>query len=396
MSIVPRSECRVQNREDNPTSAPALIGMKYDVILFGATGFTGRQTVDYFTRHAPQGLEWAIAGRSRARLEALRAPVEAIVAYSGDQASIDAMVSRARVVVSTAGPFARYGTPVVDACVRYHTHYTDITGETAWVHELVSRYHDQAAANRVRIVPCCGFDSIPSDLGAYLLARHRQAAMVRGYFQFGGGGLNGGTIASVANLVESGGARNVASRGDFPLPHFDELIGTWVGPFFMAPTNRWVVRRSATLFAAWGEPYPEGFTYREFLKYSPPLAAPKAIAGSTAIALAGAVMSVPPLFRAARTLLPKPGEGPSEAKMDEGWFSSDFVGRTIAGERVRAIVKSRGDAGNRSTVKMLCESALCLALGETTDHGGILTPATAFGDRLVSRLRAANMTIGEV
>jgi short subunit dehydrogenase-like uncharacterized protein len=366
---------------------------RYDVVLFGATGFTGRQTVKYFAKNAPAGLSWAIAGRDRAKLEALRARADVLVADSADQPSIDAMVAQTRVVLSTAGPFAKYGTPVVDACVRHRTHYVDITGETLWVQQLVTRYHDDAARDGVRIVPCCGFDSIPSDLGAFLLARHQRASLVRGYFQFGGGGLNGGTIASVANLVASKDARKVASGADFAVPHFDELIGTWVGPFFMAPTNRWVVRRSAALFDAWGEPYPAGFNYREFLKYTPPLAAPKAIGASAALGLAGLVLSVPPLFRAILPMLPQPGEGPSETAMDQGWFSCDVVGRTATGERVRALIKSRGDAGNRSTVKMLCESALCLALGESTNRGGILTPATAFGDYLVNRLRAAGMTL---
>jgi short subunit dehydrogenase-like uncharacterized protein len=263
------------------------------------------------------------------------------------------------------------------------------------VRQLVEKYHDAAAAERTRIVPCCGFDSVPSDIGAFLLARHRRAPIVRGYFRFGGGGLNGGTIASVADIVESSSARRLTQRDDFLPPHFDEFIGTWVGPFFMAPTNRWVVRRSAAIFATWGEPYPEGFTYHEFLKYAPPLAAAKAVGGSAAIALAGVVISVPPLFRAVRTMLPKPGSGPSEEQMNAGWFSCDVVGKTEAGDRVRAQIKSRGDAGNRSTVKMLCESAFCLALKECTDRGGILTPATAFGDHLVMRLRAAGMTVGE-
>jgi short subunit dehydrogenase-like uncharacterized protein len=365
----------------------------YDVVLFGASGFTGRQTVAYFAQHAPARLRWAVAGRSREKLQALDAPVDVLIADSGNQASVDAVVSRTRVVLNTAGPFARYGTPVVDACVRFGTHYADITGEAFWVQQLIAQYHDRAAAGRVRIVPCCGFDSVPSDLGAFLLARHHGASMVRGYFQLGGGGLNGGTIASVANIVASSHARDVTRADDFAVPHFDELIGTWVGPFFMAPINTWVVRRSASVFEGWGEPYPEGFAYREFLKYTPPLAAAKAIAASTAIGLAGVVLRIPPLFRASLPLLPKPGTGPSEKKMDAGWFSCDVVGRTTNGERVRALIKNQGDAGNRSTVKMLCESAFCLALAESTDRGGILTPATAFGDHLVKRLRAAGMTL---
>jgi short subunit dehydrogenase-like uncharacterized protein len=129
------------------------------------------------------------------------------------------------------------------------------------------------------------------------------------------------------------------------------------------------------------------------MKFTPPLAAAKAVGAGAAMALAGVVLRVPPLFRALQPLLPKPGSGPSEDRMDEGWFTCDLVGRTASGERVRVLIKNRGDAGNRSTVKMLCESALCLALGESTDRGGILTPATAFGDYLAQRLRGAGMTL---
>jgi short subunit dehydrogenase-like uncharacterized protein len=161
----------------------------------------------------------------------------------------------------------------------------------------------------------------------------------------------------------------------------------------MAPINSWVVRRSAAVFDAWGEPYPEGFTYHEFLRFTAPLAPAKAIAATAATGLAGVVLRIPPLFRALARLLPQPGTGPAETKMDEGWFSCEVVGRTATGERVRALIKNRGDAGNRSTVKMVCESALCLALAQSTDRGGVLTPATAFGDHLVARLRAAGMTL---
>src|SRR5437762_2725514 len=145
----------------------------YDVVLYGASGFTGRQTIEYFAKHAPQGIRWAIAGRNRQKLETVRtqigAPARAedvLVADSRDQVAVDAVVGRTRILLSTAGPFALYGTPVVDACVRSGVHYVDITGETRWVRELIARYHERASADGTRIIPCCGFDSVPSDLGA--------------------------------------------------------------------------------------------------------------------------------------------------------------------------------------------------------------------------------------
>jgi short subunit dehydrogenase-like uncharacterized protein len=364
----------------------------YDIVVFGASGFTGRQAVAYLRHHAPAGLRWAVAGRNRPRLDAL-GHTDVLLADSSDHAAVSAMASQARVLVNTAGPFARYGDPVVDACVRHGTHYVDITGETFWVATVVQRHHRHAAEQGVRIVPCCGFDSVPSDLGAFLLARHDWAREIRGYFQLGGGGLNGGTIASVSNMVTSARARDATRSGALSAPRVDDWVRTWVGPFFMAPTNTWVVARSAAIFAEWREPYPEGFTYREFLKYDVPFAAIKCVTASAAIAAFGAVLHMPPLFRVVERWLPQPGEGPSAEQMDRGWFSCQLVGRSDRGDRSQALIKNQGDAGNRSTVKMLCESALCLALGQCTTRGGVLTPATAFGDRLAARLRQAGMTI---
>jgi short subunit dehydrogenase-like uncharacterized protein len=365
----------------------------FDIVIFGASGFTGRQAAAYLAQHAPPGLRWAIAGRDRRRLEALRLTADILVADSTDYASIDAMAAQARIVVSTAGPFARYGTPVVDACVQRRAHYVDITGETSWIDTLIPRHHLRAAEQGVRIVPCCGFDSVPSDLSAFLLATRHGAVIVRAYFQLRGGGLNGGTVASVSHMVTTREAGRVARPGVFASPQFDDRIGAWVGPFFMAPTNTWVVRRSAALFSEWGRPYPAGFSYREFLKFDAPMASVKAFAATAAMAAFGLTLRVPVAFRALERFLPTPGTGPSETEMQNGWFSCEAVGDTSDGRRVRTLIANQGDAGNRSTVKMLCECALCLARGECTDRGGILTPATAFGDHLPPRLEEAGMTM---
>lgn len=300
-------------------------------------------------------------------------------------------MSTTRVVLNTAGPFALYGTPVVDACVRFGTHYVDITGETHWARELVATYHLRAAAAGIRIIPFCGFDSAPSDLGAFLLARDG-ATTVRGYFQIHGGGFNGGTIAT-ALTVASSGRGSLAGAASPITPRFDEEIGTWTGPFFMAPINTWVVRRSAKLFEEWGAPYPAGFSYEEYLKFDPPFASIKAVASTAALAVVGGAIAWSPTRRLLAPLLPKPGEGPSEQKMNDGWFSCDFIGRTSSGSRVRGLVKSEGDAGNRSTVRMLCEAALAIATNDDLlpQRGGVLTPATGLGHALVERLRATGM-----
>lgn len=397
----------------------------YDVVLYGASGFTGKQTVEYFAKHAPN-LRWAIAGRNRAKLEAVKTEVggaankaDVLVADSQDQTAIDAMVARTRVLLTTAGPFALYGTKIVDACVRHRTHYVDITGETVWVKQLIDRYHEQAAADGTRIVPFCGFDSIPSDLGTFLVARFMQREIgadcqqVKAYFQMAGG-VNGGTLATAFNMAESGQtaqARNpflLNPPGDHSIheqrqnqdptaPQYDADIASWVGPFIMGSINTRVVRRSQALFAQWQEGYGTDFTYQEYAKFSGPLGWLPAMGVTTGAALFEFTLQTPlrPLLK---SMLPAPGQGPSEKTMNEGWFRCELYGRTKDGRKIRGQISDKGDPGNRATVKFLCESALCLAsqqeaLPGGATRGGILTPATALGDVLVQRLRQAGMTL---
>src|ERR1700722_16508845 len=183
----------------------------FDIILYGATGFTGRQTVAYFKQHAPSNLKWAIAGRNKLRLDALNANVPILTADACDQQAIDAVVARTSVLLNTAGPFAIYGTGFVDACVRFNTHYADITGETHWVRMLIDRYHEKAQAGGTRIVPCCGFDSVPSDLGAMLIANALgpDTREVKAFFKLRGG-LNGGTLASRLHMYEPNSHKTMA------------------------------------------------------------------------------------------------------------------------------------------------------------------------------------------
>ena len=397
----------------------------YDVVLYGASGFVGKQTVQYFARHASrEQVRWAIAGRNRQKLEAIRtqvgAAVDVLVADSQNQPEIDAIVSQTRVLLTTAGPFALYGNALVDACVRFRTHYVDITGETPWVKTLIDRYHTQAAADGTRIIPCCGFDSIPSDLGTYLVVRHLQRELgaackqVNAYFQ-AYGGFNGGTLASAFNLYDSSGAAQlddpfllnpptphsqaeVDRNRDPQTPSFDSDLNTWVAPFFMGAVNTRIVRRSCTLYEKWQEPYGPDFTYQEYLKFDEPLAWLKTMGVTVGLALFMGALQQPQLRSLLQPLLPQPGSGPSEQTMNEGWFSCELVGTAVDGRKVRGLIRDQGDPGNRATVKFVCESALSLAL--QTDElpggsarGGILTPATGLGDVLAERLRCAGMTV---
>jgi short subunit dehydrogenase-like uncharacterized protein len=400
---------------------------QYDVVLYGASGFTGRQTVQYFARNAGPSVRWAIAGRNRQALEAARAQAgdnakaaDILIADAQDQPAIDAIVSQTRILLTTAGPFSLYSTKIVDACVRYKTHYVDITGETFWVREMIDRYHDRAAADGTRIIPCCGFDSIPSDLGTYLVARHIQSKMradcreVKSFYQMRGG-LNGGTFASVSNAQASG--QSARMREPFllnpPKEHpteelklnrdprqarFDSDIGAWSTPFIMGVANTRIVRRSAGLFELWREPYGREFRYQEYQKITGAMAGAKAYGMLGVLGLLQATLQSSFGRRQLKALAPKPGQGPSQQTMDNGFFRCDLVGIAADGRKAYGRVSDKGDPGNRATVKFLCESALCLALNAEQlpggqQRGGVLTPATGLGDVLVERLRKAGMRL---
>ena len=400
----------------------------YDAILYGATGFVGKQTVEYFAKYTSASeIRWAIAGRDRQKLEAVKTQAGAganfagiLVADSQDQSAVDEMVAQTHVLLNTAGPFALYGTPIVDACVRFRTHYVDITGETPWVKTLIARYHEQAAAEGTRIVPFCGFDSVPSDLGTYLVVRYIQQELhtfcteVKAYFQ-AFGGFNGGTMASAFNLHESGqwnevsdpfllnppgtySQREIQGNPDPEYPHYNPDLKTWIAPFFMGPINTRVVRRSKALYNQWQPLYGDKFTYQEYLKFDEPLAWVQATGYTTMMALLETMIEQPMLRPLLQSLLPQPGSGPSEKTMNEGWFRCELLGKTSDGHQIRGLIQDRGDPGNRATVKFLCESALTLVMHQDSlpggrSRGGILTPATGLGDALADRLRQTGMTL---
>ncbi|MCU0525855.1 MAG: saccharopine dehydrogenase NADP-binding domain-containing protein [Elainella sp. Prado103] len=406
---------------------PDLSDRRYDIVLYGASGFVGQQTVQYFAHYLeryPIPLRWAIAGRNQQKLAAVKAQlgieVDVLVGDSQDQEAIDRIVSQTQVLLTTAGPFALYGNLLVDACVRFKTDYVDITGETPWIKRLIDRYHAQAAAAGTRIIPGCGFDSVPSDLGTFLVVRHLQQTFglpcqqVKAYFQ-AYGGFNGGTLASGFNLYDSGAAAQFAQpfllnppelpvpspidrHRDPQTPGFDPDLQTWVSPFFMSPVNTRIVRRSSALYSQWQEPYGADFAYQEYFKFDQPLSWLKAIGTTAGLALFLAILQQPQLRSVFQGWLPQPGSGPSEQTMDQGWFACELIGTDSAGHQVRGLIRDQGDPGNRATVKMLCESALGLVLNRNAlpggaSRGGILTPATGLGDVLADRLRQAGMTV---
>jgi short subunit dehydrogenase-like uncharacterized protein len=386
---------------------------KYDIVLYGASGFTGRQTVEHCRQFAPPGLRWAIAGRNRSKLDSVNsAGVDVLVADGQDDNALNHLATQTRVVATTAGPFSLYGTKLVDACVRNRTHYCDITGETPWIRGLIDRHHQQTLIDGTRIVPSCGFDSIPSDYGAWLISRHIREVLqsdcvkVAAYFRIGGGGVNGGTLASVFHLLDTGQtdlrgdpflldpdppshtgeerARNADPAG----AHYDADLQVWATPFIMGPINTRVVRRTQALLGT-------HFDYQEYMRVDSSRAARMVVIG-------GKVFESILLSRLGRRiikpLLPPPGKGPSEEAMNKGFFKCAFVGTASNSVRVRGILQGQGDAGNRITVKCLCESAFVLALSDAAQSGakaragGVLTPVTGLGDELVGPLASVGIT----
>ena len=408
----------------DPVPSRARRRRKFDLVLVGATGFVGRQTVAYLAAycrvHAP-GLRWALAGRSLDKLEQVRrsagrgAQEAAIVVADGqDQQALATLARNTHVVLSTAGPFELFGGPLVAACVAQGTHYVDITGETPWVRALIDQHHDTAAAEGTRIIPFCGFDSVPSDIGVWMLMqamqqRHGMPCVdIKAAFRMRGG-VNGGTLASALNAFESDKAAQLAdpfllnpksvgldraAHADPVLPYFDGDFQAWLAPFVMGPVNTRVVRRSAALLG-----YGGNFHYQEHLRVGAGLiAGAGALTLSATMAASQVALGLAPVRAVARRLVPKPGEGPSQSAMDKGSFLCEMVGRSADGKLVRGHVGDQGDPGNRATTKMVCEAALALVLDADAlpggpAYGGVLTPASGLGGVLVQRLRRAGMAL---
>lgn len=394
----------------------------YDVIAFGATSFVGKILCRYLWQEfgLQGGLKWAIAGRSNAKLEELRdslgagaASVPLLLADAGDEASLRALCLSTRLIVSTVGPYALYGEPLVKACAESGTDYCDLTGEVQWIRRMVQRYEAQSRQSGARIVHCCGFDSIPSDLGVYFLQRHAQEQFgmpcrrVKMRVKAMRGGVSGGTVASILNVVKEAAA-DPALRKELKDPYslcpvgtearvrqpevhsaqFDSDFHQWVAPFVMAGINTRIVHRSNALSGSYGG----DFTYEEAVLSGSGvkgrLAALAAATGTASFMLAAALSPVRGVLE--RFVLPKPGEGPTPEAQRAGSFDLRFFGETADGRVVRARVTGDQDPGYGSTGKMLGQAAACLALDfdKTALPGGFWTPATMFGERLVQRLIA--------
>jgi short subunit dehydrogenase-like uncharacterized protein len=420
------------------TSSPSRASRGLDVLVWGASGFTGQLVAEFLARTYGVGrdLRWALGGRSREKLEKVRAGLEAIdprardlaihVGDSADRASLDAIVRNARVVLTTVGPYAIHGAELVAACVEAATDYCDLSGEPQFIREMIDRHHARARETGARIVHCCGYDSIPSDLGTFMaqkVMKERHGVRCVEVKCFAGeqkGGISGGTVASMLHLVETAsrdarvrrvladpyaldpdrGERGPDGRGQLGV-RWDRDIGRWTAPFAMAAINARVVRRTNALLRY---AYGRDFRYHEAMSVA---RGPKGVFAATAIALGTgaffAAVAVPPLRALVAKKLPSPGQGPSKETRDNGFFVTRLVGLGEGSNgstppKVFVTIKGTGDPGYGATARMLSESAVCLALdGELiSGEGGILTPAACMGARLLERLGRAGVMFGEL
>ena len=397
-----------------------------DLVLLGATGFVGRLTAGYLAGHAPAGLRVGLAGRSRQKLDRVRDGLGEAAAQwpliEADTAGADGARSLARkagVIATTVGPYRRLGLPLARACAEAGTDYADLTGEVLFIRDTIDSCHETAAGTGARLVHSCGFDSVPSDLGVLLTY---EAARADGAGELEDttlvvkalkGGISGGTLATAMGQADdmrasAGNRRAIAdpyalspdrdaepSLGDerdfFP-PRYDPALGQWTGPFVMAGFNTRIVRRSNALLD-WA--YGRRFRYREVTGFGPGLAGvAKASALTAGLVALTAGVGLPPTRKLLSPVLPKPGQGPGEKTRREGFFRLQVHARTSGGARYVTEVGAPGDPGYAATAVMLGESALGLALDRDRlpDRAGVLTPATAMGDVLAGRLRAAGHT----
>ena len=385
---------------------------EYDLVVFGATGFTGRLVAEYIAHHDPR--RWAIAGRNRDKLAQLGLPAPIIVADALDPAACAAVARRTRVVCTTVGPYSRYGSALVAACAEAGTHYCDLTGEVHWMRAMIDANDARARASGARIVHTCGFDSIPSDLGTWATQQefHRQfgrwASRVTALYGETSGGMSGGTAASAFAIAEA--MKDPAVRRILRNPHaldpdpaarspkpqarspigWEPHVRMFTAPFFMADTNAPVVRRAHALA---GYPWGQDFEYREVMS-TPGNARGLAMAVGFTGALAGlaAAMKRPRLRAALQKRAPQPGEGPSPEKRARGHWKVRFVAEDRDDHLVYVVADPHGDPGYASTAKMLGESALCLAQDPLASPGGVQTPSVAMNGHLLERLRRAGLT----
>jgi short subunit dehydrogenase-like uncharacterized protein len=394
---------------------------KFDIIIFGATSFVGQILTRYMlAQFAVDGeIKWAIAGRSQSKLNELKLSLgtsgealDIVVADAADEDSLHSLCSATRVVISTVGPYAIYGEPLVKTCVALGTDYCDLTGEVQWIAKMLERYEDLAKVSGARIVNSCGFDSVPSDLGVYFLQQHAKqkfgetCSNIKMRVKKMKGAASGGTVASMTNIFKEVAGNpalrkilanpyaicppdhgNRVRQNNMNRPQYDNDFNSWVAPFVMAVINTRIVHRSNALLAGDYSPH---FEYNEAMLTGKGLIG-SGIAAGVGVGLGSFAMAavIPPTrWAMERFILPKPGEGPSLDAQEKGFYDLRFFGKTDSGKEIRCKVTGDQDPGYGSTAKMLGQAATCLVqdVSKKNVSGGFWTPASIFGTKLITRL----------
>ncbi|MEN6669713.1 saccharopine dehydrogenase NADP-binding domain-containing protein [Psychrobacter sp. B38] len=415
------------NTTDNSNNKPNTDNEKrpYAVVLYGATSFVGKITAHYLTKFLSNAKDkhgnnvtWAIAGRDEDKLNKLQSDLESqvdiIIANSKDAASLDKMTKQTQVIISTVGPYLKFGEPLIKSCTENGTDYVDLTGEAIFIKDMMDKYQDTAKQSGARIVNSCGFDSIPSDLGTYFTQTKAEekfgeaCEVVHMRVKAAKGGLSGGTIASMATIFEEVGQdksrrKQVANpyllnddknapnvrQTNISKPEYDSEHNRWLAPFVMASINTRVVHRTNQLL---DYDYGREFKYDEAMWMKDGM---KGKASSYAMSaglfgFATAMMIKPSREFLSKHVLPKSGSGPSKDEQENGYFDIRFFGQTAKKEALTTKVTGDKDPGYGSTSQMLSQAALCLAQDVSKEEigGGFWTPASAMGDKLITRLEA--------
>ena len=390
---------------------------KFDVIIWGASGFTGKLVAEYlYKNYSSSGdLKWAIAGRDFSKLELVReeiadSKIPIIIADSNDMISLNNMTKKTKVICTTVGPYAKFGSNLVSSCVDNQTHYCDLAGEVQWIRKMIDAHHDKAKANKTKIVNSCGFDSIPSDLGVYFIQKKsieiskQRAKHIKMRVAGVKGGISGGTYASLSNVSNEAfkdkdifkvvinpyglnpkGDLKGLDKNDLRKIIYDKASNGWIGPFVMAAINTKIVRRSNAL---------SGYLYGKNFMYDEATLSGKGLKGRvkaymSAIPLALLMSAKPGSFlkRIIDAFLPKPGQGPDKKNREQGFYNLRFYIELEDGSNAFAKVIGDMDPGYGSTAKMLGETAVCLAKDSLPNSVGVLTPSVAMGDAILNRLQ---------
>jgi len=399
----------------------------YDIIIWGASGFTGKLVCQYLMKNYGIGIgstfRWAIAGRNHKKLETIRKDLnlnnpEEMPILTGDSLdlkSLKAITDKTKVILTTVGPYSLYGRALVEACIQTQTHYCDLTGEVPFIHHTINKFHESAENAKVKIVHSCGFDSVPSDLGCLMLQNRSMCNFgtplekIRLYVKKVKGGISGGTIASMIEIMKLAKNKDIRRilKNPYSLypkntpkgpkqPHqkniqWDDISQGWIGPFIMSWFNSAIVRRTNALL---NFKYGKDFIYDEVSVIpKKPLSRIRAQCYALGLGLFTGML----YFRFSRwllskSILPKPGQGPSEKSRKSGFFIFDLIG-TQSNNMLKVTVSCDSDPGYSGTALMIGEAAVCLALDEELlpQNFGVLTPATAMGKTLINRLEKAGM-----